>query len=327
MIITQFRKFTPFNMVLLVVLGLLYCFWMFVRLPAESGAQLVEPGMLLPFGQNVVFPLDSRLNLIITLLLTILQALYLNRVMNKYNFFGKPGFLVALMYLTLASLAHSFLVLTPSLICNFIFIRILDKLIGIYHRENAMSTMFDLGLLVALGSLVYFPFAAMLLSVWIGLRLFRPFHWREWAAPLLGFLSVYFLLWVFYLWNDQADQFAAFWTPLIDPTLPAFNPNLQVYLVWVPVLLIMILFLNVLRQNIFKRIVHIRKIVQLLLVMLLISLAAIFLDPDKETSHFLLAVPTLSIYAAYYFHYAATKWFYESVYVILLLLIVIFQFI
>lgn len=90
MIITQFRKFTPFNMVLLVVLGLLYCFWMFVRLPAESGAQLVEPGMLLPFGQNVVFPLDSRLNIIITLLLTIIQALYLNRVMNQYNFLANP---------------------------------------------------------------------------------------------------------------------------------------------------------------------------------------------------------------------------------------------
>lgn len=325
MIITQFRKYTPLNIVILVVVGLLLCFHAVLNYPSGLSRPLVEPGLLLPFGKDYRLELSPSMNVIGTLLITVFQGLYLNRVLNKYNFFGKPSFLVALLYLTIASLSDSFLVLSPVLLCNFIFIWMLDKLMGIYHSEEVNSTMYDLGMLVALGSLIYFPFAIMLVALWAGLTIFRPFYWREWLAPLFGFLTIFFLLWVFYFWKGVEGQFSQFWTPYLFPEVTVFQMETQEYILWAAVLLILILSLNVLRENIFRRIVLIRKIVQLLFVMLLFAFFAIFLEQGKERSHFLLMVPPLSIYAAYYFHYAKTKWFYESVYIILFALIIVFQ--
>lgn len=307
MIITQFRKYTPTNMVLLLVLGLVIC-------------------LIKLYSKDHSFGFATGSGLFISYGLILIQAFYLNKVMNNYNFFGKPGFLVALLYLVLASIDDSLHVLSPILICNFIFIRMIDKLIGIYHREQAMTTMFDLGMLVGVGSLIYFPFAAMLLPVWVGLRLFRPFFWREWLAPILGFLTVMFLVWVYFFWLDQTDTFIAFWPAEFRFSFDFTKSGFREYLVWASVFVTLILFLNVLRENIFKRVVQIRKIVQLLMVMLLAGFLAFFLDQDTDGTQFLLVAIPLSIYAAYYFHFAATKWFYESVFILLLLTIVVLQF-
>lgn len=306
MIITQFRKYLPTNMVLLVVLGLVFFFIRF-------------------YSSNTSFGFAAASGLFISLGLILVQAFYLNKVMNKYNFFGKPGFLVALLYLSFAFFGDSLEAFSPVLVCNFVFIRMIDKLIEAYHREDAKSIMFDLGMLVGIGSLIYYPFAAMLLPVWVGLRLFRPFYWREWIAPVLGFLTVLFLVWVYYFWTDRVDEFVAFWPSEFQFSLAFIRAGFKDYLVWGSVVVILILFLNVLRENIFKRVVQIRKIVQLLLVMLLASLLAYILDQQTEGSEFLLALPPLSIYAAYYFHFASTKWFYETVYLFLLFTILIFQ--
>lgn len=308
MIITQFRKYTPTNMVLLVLLGVVLCLLkQFTNLPV-SDPQTAGYGLYLSYA------------------LIVVQAFYLNRVMNKHNFFGKPGFLLALLYLSLASFGGALYVLTPVLICNFIFIRMIDKLIGIYHRETAILTLFDLGMLVGLGSLIYYPFSLMLVSVWVGLRLFRSFYWREWLAPFLGLLTVIFLAWVYFFWVDQTDRFMALWPADIRFSLDFITFGTREYLLWASVFVLLILFLNVLRENIFKRVVQIRKIVQLLLIMLIISLLAYLLDHQPDSSPFLLAVPPLAIYAAYYFHYASTKWFYETIYMLSLLTLLISYF-
>jgi len=278
------------------------------------------------YHSHASFDPASASGLFISLGLILIQAFYLNKVMNKYNFFGKPGFLVALLYLSFACFGNSLDELSPILICNFIFIRMIDKLIEVYHREEAKAIMFDLGMLVGIGSLIYYPFAAMLLSVWVGLRLFRPFYWREWIAPILGFLTVLFLVWVYYFWMDRVDEFIAFWPSEFQFSFEFIRAGFSDYLVWGAVVVILILFLNVLRENIFKRVVQIRKIVQLLSIMLLTSFLAYFLDQRTEGSQFFLTLPPLSIYAAYYFHFASTRWFYEIVYLLILLTIVIFQF-
>jgi len=306
MIITQFRKYMPTNMVLLVALGLVFFFIRF-------------------YNSDASLELASASGLFISLGLILVQAFYLNKVMNKYNFFGKPGFLVALLYLSFACFGISLDELSPILICNFILIRMIDKLIEVYHREDAKSIMFDMGMLVGIGSLIYYPFAAMLLPVWVGLRLFRPFYWREWIAPVLGFLTVLFLVWVYCFWMGRVDEFVAFWPSEFQFSLALNKAGIKNYLVWGSVVVILILFLNVLRENIFKRVVQIRKIVQLLLIMLVTGLLAYVLDQQTEGSQFLLALPPLSIYAAYYFHFASTKWFYEIVYLFLLFTILIFQ--
>ena len=202
----------------------------------------------------------------------------------------------------------------------------LQKLFNIYKHTDITGIMFDLGLLVAAGSLIYFPFIVMLILIWASLITFRPFAWREWITPLLGCITVYFLLAVCYFWLDRMSEFYQIFIPFTY----AFNTDLQIdildYLVLIPIILALIGFLLILKDNFFKSVVHVRKSFQLLFVMLVLIFASFYLNETKSINHFLLCVPPLSIYLAYFFTHAKIKWFYETLYIVILLTIVYLQF-
>ncbi len=324
--VNQFRKYTPLNILLVTVIGAILCLGVFTHLPNNLTPVFFEPAISNLIGKSYPGNISPEANVIITLMLTVIQALLINKVVNHFNLMGRPSFLAALMYMALASLILPFLVLSPILICNFLSIWMLSKLLSLYRRTEIKPLMFDLGMIVALGSLVYFPFIVMLLLLWAGLVIFRPFNWREWSAALIGFVTVYFLLGVVYLWFDRMEEFYDIWLPLTHSFPTSVHVDIYDYLVLLPVVLILVLFLFTLRQNFFKSVVHIRKSFQLLFCMFILSVVSVYLNANLAANHFLLCVPPIAIYMAYYFKYATKRWFYESVFALLLLTIIYFQF-
>ena len=308
------------------MIGLVLCLGVFIHLPEDLMPIFVEPAISNFTCKLYPHNISPEANVLIALALTIVQALFINNVVNHFNLVGRSSFLPALMYMTLASLMLPFLVLSPMLICNFLSIWMLSKLLSLYRQTDIKPLMFDLGMIVALGSLVYFPFIVMLPLLWCGLLIFRPFDWREWLAAFVGFLAVYFLLGIIYLWFDRLGEFYEIWLPLTHPLPTSIHVDIYDYLVLLPVILILVLFIFILRQNLFKSVVHIRKSFQLLFCMFALVVVSFYLNPDLTVNHFLLAVPPIAIYMAYYFSYATKRWFYESVFALLLLTIIYFQF-
>lgn len=326
MIITQHRNLSALNIALVSIVGTLLCLGAYLHLPDRLDPILFEPGVENLIDIRVGDYLSPQVNVIVTLALTLIQAFQLNRVVNYYNFLGKPSFLTALMYMTLVSLFLPFLVLSPTLICNFLTIWMMGKLFKMYKLTDVKGRMFDLGIIVALGSLVYFPFIVMLLLLWVSLLVFRPFNWREWLTPLLGFVTVYFLLGVIYYWLRKTADFYAIFTPLTHAFPTDLHVSYQDGIALIPVAIGLLLFLGVLKDQYFKSVVHVRKSFKVLFYMLLLVAASFYLNKNITINHFLLCVPPLSIYLAYYFTHAKRKWVYESLYVLIIVGILYSQF-
>src|SRR5690606_22393781 len=317
---------TPINIFWVCLVGTLLCLGAFLHLPEELTPLFLEPAVNNLFNINFGTDLQPHSNVLITLILTLLQAFFLNRIINHFNFLGKPTFLTALLFMSLVSVFLPFLVLSPTLICNFITIWMIDKLFNIYKQADVKILMFDLGMIVALGSLIYFPFIVMLLLLWIALIIFRPFIWREWVTPVLGFSLVYFLLGVIYYWRDRWDEFLEIFKPFANPLPTGLHVDYHGYFVVIPILVALLLFLLVLKDQYFRSIVHLRKSFQLLFYMLLLIIGSFYLNTKITINHFLLCAPPLAIYLAYYFAYAKVKWLYESIYIIIIGTIIYFQF-
>lgn len=322
MLITQFRKFTPINMLWLGVLAILLCIPAIYRLPPTLDVGFFDPDISEFVFSFKTGAMKTSWSVILALIVTLLQALYLNQISNQNKFFGRSSFLVALLYVLLASVIIPFLVLSPVLLSNFILIWMLQKLLTFYHNESVLTATFDLGILVAVGSLIYFPFIGFSLAIWVGLALFRTFNWREWFAPLLGAGAVYFLLWVIYFWHGQSTAFLTFWSPQINTSIEKMALDKNDLFVLAPVGVILLLFLITIPKTFFKKIAHVRKSFQLLLFILMIAVATYFLNKSQPLIHFLLCVPTVAIYMGYYFHYVGKKWVFESLFAVLLLVIV-----
>src|SRR5690606_10596300 len=155
--INIFRRFTPFNLLYLIPLALLLCIGAFIDFPEDLRPIFFEPAIANLTGNLFEQWITPQTSILITVTLTVLQGMFLNFVINKYNLLGKPNYLTALLYVTLASMLTPFLSLSLTLICNFLLIWMIDKFLFIYRRAEINSIMYDLGLIVAVGTLFYFP--------------------------------------------------------------------------------------------------------------------------------------------------------------------------
>lgn len=324
--ISVFRNFNPLNIfwlaVWLVVLRVCYL----VRGPEQVEFILVESfaRSLLPFtyGHALSLPVDMTLAAIIV----FIQALLLNYLVNFYNLLSKPTFLPALMYITISGLFAPFLTLSPPLICNFLVIWMLYKLLSFYKSNDIKSTAYDLGMIVALGSIFYLPYIYFFVVIWIALLIFRPFDWRDWTAALMGYITIFFFLAMFYYLTDHLHDFYKIWAPLGTRFPDRININYYNYLLLIPVIIILILCLLKLRGNFFRSYILVRKTFQLLFFTFIIAGLAFYVKADFRLNHFLLCAVPVAIFFSYYFLYATTRWFYETLYFLLFIGIIYFQF-
>ncbi len=324
--IKLFRSFNPLNIlwlaVLLFILRIGYVFY----IPDKTEFPFIElfSRLLIPVSYQYVIP--PVLNLFLAGAVVFGQAMLLNYLVNHYNLLGKSTFLPAIMYVFVSGLFTPFLVLSPPLICNFLVIWMLFKLIDLYKGEEAKSISYDLGMIVAVGTLTYLPFIYMFLAIWAALILFRPFNWREWVACIIGFVTIFFFLAVFYYMHDKLGQFYNIWLPLATKFPVHITINYYNYLVLIPVILILVLCFFKLQQNFFKSYVQTRKSFQLLFFVFLVGGFSFYVRSSFHLDHFLLCAVPLAVFFAYYFLYATGRWFYETLFFLLLVSIIYFQF-
>lgn len=323
--INQFRILHPANVFFLIPFALIMSLGAFLHLPAKMNPAFSDSSIINLIGFNIESQLSPLINVLIAVAFTFMQALYLNKIVNKYNLLARPTFLPALLYISFASMLNSFLVLTPALISNFILIAIIDKLLSIYYHNSTKSLLFDLGLLVAIGALFYFPFIAFFPIIWISLFIFKPFNWREWVVGLIGFSTVFVNLFFIYFLLDRSAEFKNIWSPLRKSFQAALPQQNYDYLVLIIPAIILLLFLIKITHKFYKSIVHTRKSFQVLGFVFILGLASFYLNFTFHESHFLLCVPPIAIYTAYYFNHGTIRWFYESLFALMLISFIYFQ--
>lgn len=320
-----FRSHNPINIFWLVVLLFLMRIGLVFHLPQNLDASFTGlfSRLLITFPAKTFTPSG---NLFYASIIVLIQALWFNYIVNNHNLLGKPSFLPALLFITVSGLFQSFYTLSAPLLCNFLMMWILQKIFELYKTEEATSTAYDLGLIVGIGTLIYFPFITLFLAIWIGLLIFRSFNWHEWMSGLMGFLTILFFLSVYYYCTNQTIAFQSL-TLSFKAQIPVFDISHPYhYLVLVPLIFIFILALFRLQNNFLKSMVMVRKTFQSLLFIILLIAAATFIKTDFTFNHFLLGAMPIATLSAYYFLYATRKWFYESLYLLLLFSILYFQF-
>jgi hypothetical protein len=325
--INQFRTSNPINLLLLFAYTFFMRIVIFLNLPDELSFEFLEPYAKFFIQIPLQHSFSPFLNVLVAALLVLVQAVIFNIVVNNHGLLSKPGYLPALLYVTGTSLFMPFLILSPVLICNFLLIWLMDKFMKIGKSPNAIMIMFDTGMIIGLGTLIYFPFIVMLLMIWLTLLLYRSFAWQEWLSGLAGFITVFLFLGVFYYWNDNLGMFYKIWLPLTNKFPATFKINYNDYLVLVPVAVMMVLAFIQLRESFFRSFISTRKAFQMLFFMFLCAIVSVYTKPNFRLYHFLLCVPPGAVLLAFYFSNATKRWFYESLFLVLVVAIQYFLFV
>lgn len=186
----------PPVLLLYAILLRLLSFWDSFQAPEPTHAPFFQQ-LLLPGLQQVGIP-----TAVVALALVLLQAFFLNAIVNRYKLLGSTQYTVAMLYLLIASALPEFLVLSPALIANTFLLIALSEIFKWYRAHQAAPQLFNVGFWLSVGSLCYFPVVSYYLLAIVALISLRNFKLQEWLILSIGFLVPYFWMGTYAFWVD-----------------------------------------------------------------------------------------------------------------------------
>jgi len=195
----------PFVIILIIFFGLGIWIYSFID---PVGIAIPADKMNMPFYEFIAgkIAFDSVFSILITFLLVLLQAFLLVQFNKRYILINYRTYLPAFFYVVIASSFIQIHRFNPVIIGTlFVFVAI-NFIYSTYRSEYALNKIFLAGFFISVASLLWAPFSIFFFIIWISLTILRPFIGREWIVGILGFLSPYLFIFVyFFVFLKESD--------------------------------------------------------------------------------------------------------------------------
>ena len=310
---------TPF---LLIILGGL--FWMRAFLfPHEMSGRIAEDNA--PFYELLVpwitgYPLWS---MVLAFALLMVQVFFLNHIATSKGITDRFSALPGLLYLLLMSSTPGMIGPQPVLLANVFLLIGLNKIFKVYREGQAIMEVLNVGLLMAVAGLFYYPALPLLLLLVFSLFLFFPVSLRTLLAALMGYVIPFFFLGLYYFMFDMLGEKIDSISISIQP-LEVFRQSLDVYQQVFAVALGLLSVFAFLRLHLFympDKPIRVRKRVRVLSLFFLLSVLTYLVTMDYIYVHHGLLIIPLSIALAVFFSDMRNSKLAEAVFAFLFLLI------
>lgn len=162
-----------------------------------------QPFMLEVWMKQILSNWSTAAIAILYFLIILAQSIQLNTLTNQYKFFQETQWVVASVYIAITAFFPNLMGLSAALVMNLVGIWLMIKLGRLYNAPNPKTVIFNIGLIITTGSIVYPPFIGFIVVAFLMLLISRPLFLNEWLIYLLGLLSpLYFLIVYFFVFDD-----------------------------------------------------------------------------------------------------------------------------
>ena len=302
-----FKANNPYNNFLLFVYGFILKLPLFIH-PGIPEAKPAD-GILYKLFLKWLIPAGLAMPAIyglIAFLFLYIQAIGITKLLNDHRLMPKLNYLAGMSYLLITSAFTEWHILSAALIINTLLIWILSALCHIYNSPAPKTTIFNIGMVTGLASLIYFPSIAFSLLIIVGLTITRPFRLQEWIIAFAGIITPYYFLaaWIFLTGNWKSFHF-----PVVSIALPRLHES-----VWSSIAIILVLFIvsmgiSFIQKNIRRLLVQSRKSWSLIYLYMAVSFFIPFLNGGKDLSDWILVAVPAAAFAAAAFLFPEKKWF------------------
>lgn len=138
----------------------------------------------------------------LSVVLLVLQAIYLNAVANKHKLLPKPTYVIAFIYLSLTSLYQPYGYFSQPLLVNWVLIMLIDAILQLSQAQKARKIVYNAGFAIGMASLILFPAIFYLLLLIIAISMLRRFNPTEIIIAIMGVITpIYFAAGMLYLFD------------------------------------------------------------------------------------------------------------------------------
>ncbi|MCX6241102.1 MAG: hypothetical protein NTX43_04765 [Bacteroidetes bacterium] len=321
MFIRFFRSSFPIQYLVIGLIG--FMLW---------GKSFIQPPPIpMPEGPvplyNLLYSILSNLPhlaVITGFVLVALETWWLNILLNNNELVLKNSSLASLIFIIMMSSSPVYLTVHPLNISILISIAILNNLMRSYNRTDSLDLIYGAGFYTAIGSLFYFPFLLMLAIVPISFFLFRSGRWREWAAALIGFITPFIFLSVYFFVTDQlSDQVVLYEKMVASFFFYPIHLHTDDWIIGIASIVLAAWGLYYLLRGPMEKTVEIRAKTYLIVWLLAISLLSVAYSTTLLVYHLVMLFPTLTLLLTSAFLGIKKKRWAEIIFLIYFLLILI----
>lgn len=203
MLVKIFKKKYTLQLLILSIVPIIFWSQAFIAPP-----ELISNKFDMPIYKVIYqFAKDYKLfSSIAAFILVILQGLLLNQLFTNNHLSQKNTFLPAFIYILLMSCSYQCMTLNSMLFSNFLIIFALYFFLNCHDKKEGIDEVYNSCALLSLASLFYAPAILFIIWIWIGLIIYKIYKWRSWAMSLLGIVTPYILLFIFYYLNQMDIQ-------------------------------------------------------------------------------------------------------------------------
>lgn len=247
------------------------------------------------------------LSALLAFLINFGSALYVNVVFMNQRMFSKMNLLAALSMILITSLIPSANILSAPLILLPLLIRNYQNMSALYHSTSPRVKLFNSGLGIGIGALLYHPFIIMIVVAMFALASMRTFKLQEWIILFLGLLTPYYFffacIFLFDLWHPSQ------YLPTFILGYKHIHHYSYNFLAGGVILIWTTIGLYYWQSNLRRMLIQIRKNWNIILFLAVLSILIIFIRASDALDTFaLIAFPLASI-ATFAFAYPQKKSF------------------
>jgi hypothetical protein len=322
MLIRIFKQNSPLTPILLFGFGLLLWADGFIFYNKVSPV-VDDPAPLFGLFASLLEGLPL-LSMVVAFALLLLQVFIVNYMVHANNLLSRPSWLPGFIYLVLMSSDPHMISFHPLLLANLFLLIALARALVAYSEGDVMLEVFNVGFLIAIAGLFYYP--ALLFFLWLILVLgiFFLLHPRGLVAAIMGFLTPFFFLYTWFFLSDQLgvrlEQMQTQYDPLLilEQPFSLFSTIMIIFLA----LLSFLAFMKLTMVYITDKPVRIRKRFRVLIFFFVFSLVSILVVTDYFDVHHALMMIPLSVVLSVFFIEMKRKWLAEVVFYLFLALVI-----
>ena len=324
MLIHFFRKSYLLQYLLLLLLTIILWIGAIIHPQVDP----IDTESFLTPGYSLLFSLlnyNHVLHVIIALILVISGALVFNYSLAKFDLVPKNTLVPAMVYIVLMSYSPSLLSLHPAALPALLTVLILYYLFQVYTEEEAYAQTYNIGLLIGISSLFYFPSIFFILFIWLTFIVYRLYSWREWMIPLTGIITPYLFLFTYYFLMDSLEPaYLAYADYFLKITLFNFRFEFPVMIYIITTLIILLFFWSGfwLLSDIQEKIISLRKRYWAVFWLFAVAIFTYIFSDTFFKWHQVFSLIPVSVFIAYAFSQVRKLRWIEIIWGILFLLIV-----
>lgn len=285
-------------------------------------------------AQNVLYKLLFRwfgdaalLNVILSAVMVVVLALLIELIIARYQFIRIRTRLPAILYVLLVGGITDMHTMHPAYFAVVFLLLAIFQMFSVFDQARAYPPLFNVGVLLGVGSLFYFNLFIVVPAFLIGIPvLSRGSKWREYVVLLLGFALPFVFALSYYFYTDRTTELLTIFEQNIVVHINHLKNNLplQIYL-GALVFITLIASVDIAKHYDTKK-VSSRKFFTVFFFIFLSTMVSYVLVPATSQEMLIVSAVPVTFLLSNYLVFLRSRFWGELFFTLLLLLVVALQF-